>query len=321
MENNHDDLNPKVIWVMIIFFVLSMVLLNDSFFLVPQKDVALKLRFGNPVVSVKDSLPVAYGPGFHMRIPFADKPIMFDSRLRIMSDDIPASRPAFTNGKQPLDINYYVVWKISNLKKYYTTTGDITSSTNADSLIQQNVRSQLRKQVGRYSLDEVVKDNREAIMKSTLAFAKKPLLDKYGIDLVSFRIKQIELAKSTLNSVYEAMQLQRASDKASLLFEGKSEKVKTVTLADLVYAKKIAKAQFDAQTKRAIADGVAAQIYSTSYEKYPKFYAFYRSLLAYSGVFDKGKSIVVLKPSGDFLRYFNSFDVNQHRNVAQRQQA
>jgi membrane protease subunit HflC len=53
-------------------------------------------------------------------------------------------------------------------------------------------------------------------------------------------------------------------------------------------------------------DAQAASIYASAYNKDPEFYAFYRSINAYSNVFrDKG-DLMVLDPNSEFFKYLKS---------------
>jgi len=286
-------------------FILLMILVLNAYFLVPQGRFALKFKFGEIVRDSQTGKAIGYGPGFHFKIPFVNTTKTLDSRLRDMQKLV---EQVYTEDNQPVKIDYYVTWRIEDLAKYYTTTNDDLSRT--ENLINQSVNSQLRNLVGDEHLRTAVTDNRERLMQTTLDNAKKLLIQKYGIRLDDFRVIRIELQPSTRNRVYDAMIKNRESEREKYISEGKAENIETRTGADAAFVKSIANAQAGAQKDRATADTAAAETYNKAYGKNEKFYAFYRSLIAYSHVFAGKNSIMVMKPKDQFLRYFSNKSVS-----------
>ncbi|MCB1764266.1 MAG: protease modulator HflC, partial [Gammaproteobacteria bacterium] len=75
-----------------------------------------------------------------------------------------------------------------------------------------------------------------------------------------------------------------------------ADRQQTVILAD---------AFKQAEELRGEGDRKSAAIYAAAYNQNHEFYAFYRSLNAYRGMFNSGSDIMVLEPDAEFFRYFN----------------
>ena len=68
----------------------------------------------------------------------------------------------------------------------------------------------------------------------------------------------------------------------------------------------LADAERDAQALRGEGDSRAAEVGGVAYGQDAEFYAFYRSLEAYRRSMSDGKSVMVLDPDSEFLRYFGT---------------
>ncbi|MDZ7810584.1 MAG: hypothetical protein U5L11_11250 [Arhodomonas sp.] len=67
----------------------------------------------------------------------------------------------------------------------------------------------------------------------------------------------------------------------------------------------LAEAYRDAERMRGEGDAQATATYAAAYDQAPDFYAFYRSLEAYTTSFRNKDDMLVLSPDGEFFRYFN----------------
>ncbi|MET0092502.1 MAG: protease modulator HflC, partial [Sedimenticola sp.] len=61
-----------------------------------------------------------------------------------------------------------------------------------------------------------------------------------------------------------------------------------------------------AEELRGEGDAKAAETYANAYDQNREFYAFYRSLAAYRGVFQGGQDMMVLDPDSEFFQYFKA---------------
>ena len=137
-----------------------------------------------------------------------------------------------------------------------------------------------------------------------LALAK-PTAEGLGVQLVDFRVKQVEFVESVRPSVYEQMRAERAQlatqtraegQEAAELIRSTADKDRTVIIAD---------ANREGQIIRGLGDASAAEIYANAYNKDPEFYAFYRSINAYRNSVGKDGDLLVLDADNEFFRFLN----------------
>ena len=69
-----------------------------------------------------------------------------------------------------------------------------------------------------------------------------------------------------------------------------------------------ANAYRDSERIRGEGDAKAAAIYASAFSRDPEFYAFYRSLNAYTKIFAGKDDVLVVDPSSDFFKYLKKND-------------
>ncbi len=279
-------------------FVLLLFLANFTLFTVYQGQQALKLHFGKLVTDKQGQVEV-YQPGLHTMLPFVNRVVTLDTRLQTL--DVTASR-VFTVRQKPIIIDYYAKWRITDLGLYYRRTSGLTAT--AKQILQQQINDALRAAIGQRTLKAVVTSDRNALMHILSGIAKNSVKN-LGITVTDVRIKGIELPVQVQERIYKAMTTKRYKMSRFYRSNGKAEQTKIEAQADAEYVKTIATAQARAQMIKAAGDAKAAAIYRRSYAKNEQFYAFYRGLQAYKGVFNNRKTIMVLKPDSKFFKYFN----------------
>ena len=295
--NSTPDHTTKIMVVVSIFCVILMVCTFFSYFIVVEGQNALRLQLGQVVLD-KNNVAEKYKPGVHLMIPFINKVKFFNTKLRTLNYDIAST---YTEDKYPINVDYYVAWRINDLGKYYTSTGADKDVTN--DIIRQQVGTALQKNIGLSKLEDVVNKGREHLMVRTTSDASVQL-QKYGIKLEDFRLSRIELNNSTLSRVYEAMRKKRQKQTQQFLSEGRSSKINIESQADKAFVTKISTQQLESQRIKAKADEMAADEYAKAYSKDPAFYKFYKSLQSYVNVFANNHSVMLLKTDSDFLKVF-----------------
>lgn len=290
----------KIIGV-VIFLLLVIAAL--SCFIVKEGEKAIVLRLGK-IISVADhNQSVILQPGLHFRIPLIDRVKILDTRLQELTT--PVSRPltVVTKEQTYLLVSYFAKWRITDLAKFYTSTGGSVSW--AETLLEQRLNDIVRAEYGRRTSEEAISVGRAAMMAAILEEANHIGKDQ-GISVTDVRIQQITLPKELMDSVFKRMATERKQFAEGKRAEGmeKSEEVKA--LADQRVTVIKAEALKQAAIVRAEGDLEAAQIYAKAYSANPQFYAFYRSLEAYKKSFSQKSDVLLLKPDGQFFSYFRS---------------
>ncbi len=291
-------MNQRVIpWVL--FAVILLILALSSLYTVKQGTMAVKLHWGK-LVKDENGQVVQYQPGLHAMIPIVNSIKTFDTRLQTLAEK--ADR-VFTVRQKPLIIDYYAQWRIEDLGRYYRTTGGLES--NATRILTQQINDALRAAIGKRTLKSVVTSDRESLMQMLTDIAEESVKN-LGVRVVDFRLRGIELPDEVRERFYKAMISKRQKISRYYRYNGRAEKTKIEAQADANYTKTITAANVKAQMIKAAGDKEAADIYKRSYSQNVPFYAFYRGLEAYRGVFRDKNTIMVLKPSDNrFFQYFS----------------
>ena len=271
--------------------VVALIVGSSSFYIVTEYERAVVLRFGR---LVNADVP----PGLHFKIPFADKVRKFDGRL-LTADMRPES--FFTVENKRLIVDSYIKWRVKNVETYYKATGG--DETVAAERLAQRVADGLRNQFGRRTLHEVVSGKRDELM-SELTFNLNAVSEGLlGLEVVDIRVKRIDLPPDVSDSVFARMAADREKEAREYRSKGKEQAEVIRADADRQRAVLEANAYRDAERLRGDGDANAAAIYAEAYNKDAEFYAFVRSLNAYSATFDGKDDLLVLDPGSDFFRF------------------
>jgi membrane protease subunit HflC len=280
------------------WFVLGGLLLivaGLSLFTVNEREQAIKLRLGK-VISAD------YEPGLHWKFPFIENVRKFPTRILTISD-----RPerVFTAENESLDVDFFVKYRISNPLRYYTSTGG--NREIAEMRLGEIVKNAVVTEFGKRKVDDAISVGRAELMRDLLDRAEETAED-VGIDLVDFRVKQVEFMEDVRNSVYAQMEAERQRIAAERRAEGRENEAEIRAAADRQRTVILAEAYRESQKLRGDGDARAAEIYASAYNKDPEFYAFYRSIDAYRRSVGKSGDILVLDPGNEFFRYLNQSD-------------
>jgi membrane protease subunit HflC len=263
-----------------------------SVFTVDERQRAVLLRLGNLV-------PKNFGPGLHFKIPLVDRVRKFDGR--ILTLDVEAEN-YLTREKKNLRVDAFVMWRINDVAKYYTSMGGDEQSARIR--LSQTIKDGLRGEFGKRTVQEVVSGERVQVMKVLSVDADRRAED-FGIQVVDVRIKRIDLPPEVSQSVYRRMEAERARTAKELRSRGAEAAERIRADADRQRTVILAEAYRDAERLRGEGDAKATDTYAKAYGQDPEFYAFYRSLGAYRSGISQG-SLLVLDPKSEFFRYFNN---------------
>jgi membrane protease subunit HflC len=213
-----------------------------------------------------------------------------------------------TSEQKDVLVDAFVKWRINDIVQFYTSTsGDFD---RANILLRQKVLDGLRAEFGKETIAELVAGQRSQVMQEIQRNSNN-VAQPLGIEVTDVRVKRIDLPNEVLASVYQRMRSDREKEATLIRAEGKQEAMQIRSQADAEVTVTLSTAKAAAADLQAKGTSEAAQIYSTSYQKAPKFFEFYRSLEAYQTAFSSGKNTFVLSPTGQF---FNDFMPTQLSN-------
>jgi membrane protease subunit HflC len=295
-------MSPHKIFITIILVVLVLLGLSSAF-TVNEGESALVLRLGKIVSN--DSKSVVYVPGLHFKAPFIDHVRFFDTRLQQLAT--PESQPlvVVTQEQTYLQVEYFAKWRISNLPKFYTSTGGSVSW--AENLLEQRINDIVRAEYGKRTSEQAVSTDRANMMAAIREQADDIGKDQ-GVQVLDVQIQQITLPQEIMDSVFNRMATERKQFAEAKRAEGieKSEEVKA--LADQKATVIKAQSVMQAAIIRAKGDQQAADIFAKAYSVDTSFYAFYRSMEAYNKMLNNKNDMMVIKPDGQFFNYFHNMN-------------
>ena len=275
----------------VVLFILFVV--NSAFFTVSATERAVMLRFGEVVEA-------DLKPGLHFKIPFVHEVRRFDARLQV-SD---AERTEFlTKESKFLIIDAYVMWRVDDVKRFFTATGgDIKQ---AESRLLPLVRDGLKNRVSERTVKEVVSGQREQLMIDLTKAANTVASREFGIQVIDVRVKRVDFPGSTLESIYNRMRTEREREAREHRSQGTEISDRIKSEADRQQRVILAEAYRQAETLRGEGDAEAAAISRKAFGQDAEFYKFYRSMPVYRNTFNKPSDVMVLKGDSEFLRYMH----------------
>lgn len=277
-----------------------------SFYSVNEGESALVLRLGKIVGSADGHGPVVDGPGLHVKLPFIDHVRIFDTRMQQLQSSSAQPLTVVTKEQTYLVVDYFAKWRISNLPKFYTSTGG--SITWAENLLEQRLNDIVRAEYGKRTSDQAISADRAKMMAAIKEQANTIGQDQ-GIQVIDVRIQQITLPKDVMDSVFKRMATERKQFAEAKRAEGTEKSMEIKALADQKVTVIKAQAAMQAAQIRAKGDQQAAEIFAKAYNADPHFYAFFRSLEAYEKSFGQNRDVLVIRPDGQFFNYFHNANV------------
>jgi len=272
-----------------------------SMFTVNEGENGLILRLGKIV-------NLTLLPGLHFKIPFIDRVHIFDVRTQELATSVTQPLTVVTKEQTYLVVEYFAKWRVDNLTKFYTSTGG--SVAWAETLLEQRMNDVVRAEYGKRTSNQAISTDR-ANMMSVIKEQTNTIGKDQGIVVSDVRIQQITLPKDVMDSVFKRMATERKQFAEAKRAEGleKAEEVKAFADQKATIIK--AEALMQGAAIRAKGDQEAAEIFAKAYSIDPKFYAFYRSLEAYLHGFNQKNDVLVLKPEGQFFKYFHNLDYDK----------
>jgi membrane protease subunit HflC len=206
-----------------------------------------------------------------------------------------------TDGEQ-LIVDNYAIWRISEAIQFKRSFP--SGVLAAEKRIDRAIRDDVREVIGRHTLTEVIKEQREKLMMEITDRTRSNLAD-FGVEIADVRINRTDLPGETVESVYARMTTERERLAKKNRSEGEEQARRIRAEADRDAQVIVAHANRDAEIARGTGDAEATRIYAEAYGADPDFYSFMRSLEAYRKSID-GKTTLVLSPESEFFRYLEN---------------
>ena len=287
---------PTKTLLFVVLVVLGVGLFNQTAYRVLETEKAILLEFGNLV-------DASVQPGLHFKLPVAEEVKKFDARVLTLDSK---GETYYTIEKKPLIVDSFVKWRVADIEKFYTGTS--FDERRAERLLQERMNEGLRNQISRRDMYEVISGQRDQLMNDLKNDLDRVMRESVGVEVVDVRVKKIDLPSEVSSTVYERMNSEREIEARQYRAEGQEKALAIRAKADRDAVVLEAEAYRESEQLRGDGDAKAANVYASAYNKDPEFYSFYRSINAYSEVFNNKSDLLVLDPSSDFFKYLQSGD-------------
>jgi len=260
----------------------------SPFFVVDLTETAIVVALGKPVRTITE-------PGLKFKIPFYHQVTFFDKRF--LDYDAPA-RDVITSDKKSMVIDNFAKWRIVDPLKVFQA---FQTQRGALQRLDDIIYSELRVELGRHELAEIVSANRALIMK-LVSDRSNEKASVYGLEVLDVRIKRADLPEQNEKAIFQRMQAERERQAKGYRAEGEEEGQKIRSEAEKDKEIILAEAYKTSQELRGAGEAKAYKTYADAYKQDPTFFEFVRSMEAYKKVFAKDTTMV-LTPDSEFLKY------------------
>ena len=280
----------------ILFLLLGLVavilVVRASVFTVSEGQLAIK-SIGGEIVDAN------FEPGLHFRIPLVQEVSRFDKRI---ITQLYRQELFLTREQEQLKVDFYVKWRIKNLRRYYEATGGAEEVAN--DRLGETIKDSIKTVVTQRTLQQVVMAERAEFTGSMMKNAR-PAAETMGVDLVDVRITKIDLPQQVQDSVFERMRATFKAQAAKLRAEGVESSERTRADANKQQTEILAEAARQAGQIRGQGDASASEVYAKAYSKNAEFYSFYRSMQSYRQAIGTQADMLVIAPDNAYFKYFN----------------
>jgi len=238
-------------------------------------------------------------PGINFKLPLVNTISKYDIRIQTMDR---APERFITVNKEELLVDSFVKWKIKDLQVYFKS---VKNRANAENRLEQKINNSLKAQIAKRTISDVVAGDRIEIMNVVQTAIVEEAVS-IGVEVVDVRLKRVDLADQIQSNVYERMRSERQRIANEYRATGNEKAIEIRANADRTKVELVSEAEKNAQLTRGDADASATKIYADAFGQDEGFYDFYRSLGAYKNTFNSSGDLIILDPSSDFFKHFNS---------------
>ena len=238
--------------------------------------------------------------GVSFKIPFIQSVDTLPKQILLY--DLPAS-DVITSDKKTMICDSYILWYIADPQKFAQTLN--SSITNAESRLDAIVYNSTKNIISSTSQDDVISGRNGELSEAIMANIGNSL-DQYGIQLLSFETKKLDLPGDNKAAVYERMISERDNIAATYTAEGSSEAQIIRNTTDKEVTVLLSEAEKEAAILIAEGEAEYMRILSEAYndESKQEFYSFVRSLDALKASLKGNNKTVILSPDSPIAQIF-----------------
>lgn len=274
--------------------ILLLLIIGSSCFVVTQEnEYSLIRQFGKIDHVVTEA-------GVTFKVPFIQTVDKLPNQILLY--DL-ASSDVITSDKKTMITDSYILWRITDPLKFAQTLN--SSISNAESRLDTIVYNSTKNIISSMTQEEVISTRDGELSAAVISYIGESL-EQYGIELLSFETKHLDLPSDNKAAVYERMISERDNIAATYTAEGNSEAqmIRNTTDRDVT----VMLSEAEKQAEILIAEGEAEymRILSDAYSDPSRtgFYSFVRSLDALEVSMTGGNKTLILSPDSPIARIF-----------------
>lgn len=301
----------------VVLALFAAVTLSSSLYIVRETEQVVITQFGKPV-----GKPITT-PGLKMKTPFVQNIHAFEKRF-LEWDGSPNQIP--TKDKRFIWVDSYARWRITDPLLFFQRLHD---ERGAQSRLDDILDGETRNTIAKHELIDLVRSTnrpmvvaddvaelsqpeaaervefgRNALTAEVLKNAQRRTVD-LGIEILDFRVKQINYVDAVRQEVYARMISERKRIAERFRSEGAGEAARIAGERERELRVIESEAYRKAQEIRGKADAAAADIYAAAYNRDPEFYRFLKTMGTLEKSFD-ADTVMVLSTDGEMLKYLNT---------------
>ena len=204
---------------LIIALAAVLIIGSSSIVITNENEYSLIRQFGKIDHVVSEA-------GISFKIPFLQSVDTLPKQ--ILTYDLSPS-DVITSDKKTMICDSYILWRITDPLKFAQTLN--SSITNAEGRLDTIVYNSTKNVISSTTPDGVI-SGRDGELSAAIIANIGGSLDQYGIELLSFETKQLDLPSDNKAAVYERMISERDNIAATYIAEGSSEAQKIRNTTD-----------------------------------------------------------------------------------------
>lgn len=277
-----------VVIVLMLFIVLA-----SSIVVTNENEYSLVRQFGKIDHVISDA-------GISFKIPFVQSIDKLPKQTLLY--DL-ASSDVITADKKTMITDSYVLWKISDPLKFAQTLN--ASISNAEGRLDTVIYNSTKNVISSITQDEVI-SGRDGELSQAVINSIGGTLTQYGMELLAFETKQLDLPSDNKEAVYERMISERDNIAATFTAEGNSEAQIIRNSTDKEVTVMLSNAEKDAEILIAEGEAEYMRILSEAYadEARTEFYSYVRSLDAVKASMKGENKTIILSPDSPIAKIF-----------------
>ena len=287
--------SPVALFTGLVALLIVLIGVGSSAFVVQQTQLALVLRFGEPVLG----RGLITSPGLHFKIPFIEKVVFLDNRILDLET---SKQEVLASDNNRIDVDAFLRYKIVDPLRFYQSVGD---TQRAEGQLINVLNSAVRRVLGEANMPQIVRDQRSQLMVRIREQVEQEA-NKFGVTIKDVRIRRADLPRQISEKVFSRMQTERAREAAEFRAQGAEQAQRITSKADRDVIVLRAQAQQEADQLRGEGEAQRNAVFAEAYGKDPEFFSFWRSMQAYEAGLKPGDTRLILSPNSQFFRFFGT---------------